>query len=772
MSNSPTKSKRTKVKPPKSRPVGTSAISQPVVEDASTLTALSCYSPKGDLFALLALSVDKHRLRIYNTTTGVATAETVVETSRVTALSWCSYSQTGEQPPEDSETHPPNKKRRKKRASKAAAGDIAGSPGEQVVVLGLLNGTLQLFSPKHARVVRTLSHPTSSSAILYIASNEEDGSLWTSSTDGNIRLWDAQRGTLTSRYAYDDRTPYSCLAVRPASSEDDEAHLLAANHGIHLLSAPTGASDDDLSGGRSTRQLASFTGHASPVSCMQWDSSHRFVSMAQTDRHVYVWDVPPSEGASSSGKLAASVPLDSDARVIALSTLNQHAQTRALLTLSASGKISMFSIPGQISAGSNSKQRVPTLEPLVDISVKSSDTTTSAETINVSFIPGEEGKLRMVRLIGGLRPVFSVIEYVDGDSFKKGVQIKTNDVLIEAEAQAAANGAINKRYNEPSRLAVSSGVELGQDASMDDLPMRDIDGVLDVNLAEMSLGQRLTAMNGGEGPSGSDSENASPEKQKKGKNRDDVFHIVPANSLTRTLIQALHSSDSRLLETCLAHSDSTLIRNTVQRLPPQLAVPLLNACVERLSRGPRANNMKGGGGGASSQRGTALITWVKAVLTIHSGHLMTMPDLVARLSGLHATLTTRLTLHESLLSLNGRLDMVLSQIEMRSSAAPAPVAARRKGRGAAQGAEKEVTRYVEGESEEEADDQMEVEVESGDDAGSVEDVELGGESEEDEDDEDEEEESDDEEGGPALNGFVDDEAEEDYDEDEEEDYSE
>jgi len=236
------------------------------------------------------------------------------------------------------------------------------------------------------------------------------------------------------------------------------------------------------------------------------------------------------------------------------------------------------------------------------------------------------------------------------------------------------------------------------------------------------------------------------------------------------LIQALHSSDSRLLETCLAHSDNTLIRNTVQRLPPQLAVPLLNACVERLSRGARANNMKGGGGGASSQRGMALTTWVKAVLTIHSGHLMTMPDLVARLSGLHATLTTRLTLHESLLSLNGRLDMVLSQVEMRSSAAPAPVAVRRRGKGAAQNTE-EVKRYVEGESEEEADDQMDVEVESGDDAGSVEDVELGGESEEDEDDKEEDSE-DDEEGGPTLNGFIDDEAEEDYEEDEEDDYSE
>lgn len=34
--------------------------------------------------------------------------------------------------------------------------------------------------------------------------------------------------------------------------------------------------------------------------------------------------------------------------------------------------------------------------------------------------------------------------------------------------------------------------------------------------------------------------------------------------------------------------------------------------------------MKGGGGGASSQRGISLIAWVKVVLTVHSGHLMTV----------------------------------------------------------------------------------------------------------------------------------------------------
>jgi U3 small nucleolar RNA-associated protein 5 len=159
-----------------------------------------------------------------------------------------------------------------------------------------------------------------------------------------------------------------------------------------------------------------------------------------------------------------------------------------------------------------------------------------------------------------------------------------------------------------------------------------------------------------------------------------------------------------------------------------------------------------------------------------------MPDLVTRLAGLHATLTARLSLRESLLSLSGRLDMVLQQVDLRSSVAPTPMASRsKKGKAPAHTVDTPKTRhYVEGESEE-TEDVMEVE-EEGSDAGSVEDVELGagseseaesdaldedddeeeeGEDEEDEDDgEDSEGDSEDDE-GPRLNGFIDDEAEED-----------
>ncbi|KAJ7837189.1 WD40-repeat-containing domain protein [Mycena olivaceomarginata] len=758
------KSKKNRSKAPRGRPAATSTISQPVVEDASYLTALSSFSLKGNLFAFLSLAVDKHRLRVYDTATGQSVAEHVVDSARVSSLTWSNFdpSESPRSAASDVE-EPPNKKKRKKRNSQANGdGPLQITAAMEVVLLGLSDGTILFFSPTHGRVIRTLSHSTSTAAILSVVLTENGDSVpttWTSGADGAIRLWNAQKNDILGSWKNDDRIPYSSMAVRP-TSEGDRVDVLVANHSIRLLSA----NPDSLS--EKPTQLASFTGHASSVKQLQWDASQtpptRFMSLAEGDRIVSIWQTP--EGSAAEGKMVASVQLDSDARAISLSVSSISSERQNLLTLTASGKISIFPIPTELvppASSSRTQHKVSTLLPRSNLSVSAKKGSLGSHVVNVSFAAGVVGHIRVARIVGGVRPVFDLVQYLDdkGDFIPEVIIEDVQTGLINESHSATPN----KRYTESGSVAVRSGVELGQDEEMDDIAHNAIDGELDVDLAELSLGQRLTALSGDARavPSSDSDDEATTQKSKatrKGKadtSTQDVS-VVPANSLTRTLIQALHSSDTRLLETCLAHSDQTLIRNTVRRLPPQLAVPLITACVERLGRGARAGNMKGGGGGASSQRATTLTLWVKTVLTVHSGHLMTMPDLVARLSGLHATLSSRLALQDTLLSLSGRLDMVLSQIEMRSSAAPATLAPRK----AAQAQGKRVTRYVEGESADE-DEQMDVEVEvdSGDDDASVEDVELGGDSSEDQGSEEDDEEDDDEE-DDEMNGFIDDEAEE------------
>ncbi len=170
----------------------------------------------------------------------------------------------------------------------------------------------------------------------------------------------------------------------------------------------------------------------------------------------------------------------------------------------------------------------------------------------------------------------------------------------------------NKRYAEPSSLAVRSGTEITQDASADDLV--DLEGHLDVDLAELSLGQRLTALDPSAPRPATEADHSDSDSPEHPSTRTAPVAQPNSITLTRTLIQALHSADTKLLETCLAYSDAALITQTVQRLPPQLAVPLLGACVQRLGRT----------NAPSSQRTAVLVRWVRTVLVIHSGHLMTV----------------------------------------------------------------------------------------------------------------------------------------------------
>ncbi|TDL28851.1 NUC189-domain-containing protein [Rickenella mellea] len=792
--------KKFRVKPPKSRPHGTSALSQPSVNDSVDSSVMSAFSPGGDVFAFLSLAMDKHRLRVYNTSTGKCTAEHLIEGARVTSLTWVDFEPT-DVPPTSADEAPTKRRKKREMQAQRTRSSVTSSSHVQVVALGLSNGTSQFFSLSHGRVLRTLTHSSCTAAILAIASDiSNDGSqiMWTSASDSVIRSWNAAKNEILGSWKNDDRISYSALTVRPGTQADAQTELLVASHGIHLLSTPAHALVN-LATPERCKERCSFTGHTSTIKSLIWDGSasppFRFFSIAEDDRFAYLWNIPSST--SGEGLLAASIPLDSDACQISVGTSSQN---QILLALSASGKVTVSPIPGDLSVPQSTKKpttsKIPSISPQSTIQIPTEKNAAQSKIIAATFVSDDMSRIRLVRSTGGVKLTFHVVKYLD-DSGQYIPEVKVDATDGSASQAQDVNGtsAPRNRYSESAHLAVGTGEQMGHDPAVDDAVTGDIDGDLDVDLAELSLGQRLTALSGlpevqtGARSSGSDREQEQEAAPGRRRRKKEKALVVPANSLTRTLIQALHSSDAGLLETCLAHSDETLIQNTIRRLPPQLAVPLLNACVERLGRGARARTMKGRGGGASSQRGMGLIAWVKAVLAVHSGHLMTMPDLVARLAGLHGTLTTRLTLQERLMSLSGRLDLVLSQSHMRSSAAPAPLTFQKKGKAVQRTAEsKEPQLYIEGESsnEEEKMD-AEVEVDEGEDNGSVEDIELGGDSQEEDgtEDENEDEDSDADSGEEVssgdddgdysdkqVNGFIDGEAEEDYGEDESDEDSE
>lgn len=124
-----------------------------------------------------------------------------------------------------------------------------------------------------------------------------------------------------------------------------------------------------------------------------------------------------------------------------------------------------------------------------------------------------------------------------------------------------------------------------------------------------------------------------------------------ANSLGTVLAQALRTDDADLLESCLQVSETTVIRNTIQRLDSSLAGTLLTQLAARLHRRPgRAHN---------------LMSFVQWSLIAHGGALATQPDIQRRLAELNRVLEERSRGLNSLLALKGKLDMLEAQMTLR-----------------------------------------------------------------------------------------------------------
>jgi U3 small nucleolar RNA-associated protein 5 len=389
-----------------------SSLSHPPSQDSSFLSA---FSPSADLFAFISLAVDKHRLRVHDTHTGRCISEYIVDSARVTALSWATFqnpkSSGDGQETEDSAP----RKKRKKRDSRAAQ-SVPEPDATPVVVLGLSTGSVLVFSHSHARIIRTLSNPSSTSSILSVDvySDTPGATLLclTLGKDGLIRTWNTQTGELLSSTKTDDRLSGTSLSLRPGV-ESDHPSVLLAHHSIRLLSV---SSDSSLTSPQKLTEEARFIGHASNITMLRWQPfdngsqpPRKFASVAESDRIVHIWEVPRVSG--SEGKLVATAPLDSDAKHIAFSRSPTHP---SLLVLSASGRIAIFTPTnnqGAPTISKKSKEKVATLSPRSSMAI-SFNRGLTAQVINAAF--EQDGRIRVAWLAGGVRPVFDVVVSLSG----------------------------------------------------------------------------------------------------------------------------------------------------------------------------------------------------------------------------------------------------------------------------------------------------------------------------------------------------------------------
>jgi U3 small nucleolar RNA-associated protein 5 len=210
--------------------------------------------------------------------------------------------------------------------------------------LSLLDFQMGVFSCFRPLIPRSSAHyrmgqvHQQSLPLLHHLSNKSN--LWSSSADSSIHLWDVQSTSILKTWKNDDRIPYTSLALEPPSLSENETNFLVAHHHIRLLT------EVSLPSQNKPKQLASFTGHASPIRVLRWMQStgtaRQFCSAAEGDRYLYLWD---AQSASTNEKPIASVLLDSDVRTLGFDSSDP---SRTLIALSSSGCLSFIPIPAEL----------------------------------------------------------------------------------------------------------------------------------------------------------------------------------------------------------------------------------------------------------------------------------------------------------------------------------------------------------------------------------------------------------------------------------------
>jgi len=129
--------------------------------------------------------------------------------------------------------------------------------------------------------------------------------------------------------------------------------------------------------------------------------------------------------------------------------------------------------------------------------------------------------------------------------------------------------------------------------------------------------------------------------------------VNTSDSMVVLLEQALQAGDDASLEQCLSCVDDSIIEATTLRLPSGKVIQFLKKLVFKFERRP--------------SRGMILTKWLAGILKNHNSFLISIPDLASQLSGLSNILEQRLASYSLLVSLGGRLDLLMSQISNEGS---------------------------------------------------------------------------------------------------------
>ncbi|KAG1322484.1 hypothetical protein G6F62_010217 [Rhizopus arrhizus] len=575
-------------------------------ENAGIVLSAFDKSATAEYFALISMAMDRHRLRIFNVRSGTVSNDySTKEKERVTCLTWGDIK-------DNSDLQANTVQAFKKKKSGTA-------PLSKAIALGMQSGSISLYSLSHGIVIKRLENAHTTPISDFVMT--KDGSRGYSVAEDNyIVEWDIEEAKEVSKWKADAKN------VRKLKLSHDETKLATAGHTITLWDLTTHT------------VIKKFTGHASMVKELAFSpQDDLLVSSAEDDRYINVWD---AQTTNTNTNNVAALTVENNVSHIDFSTTEP-----AVLAVTDEGLVGVWENPSlvtpQVTGHKRKMMRSMTKEP--DANVKIVSTAEENKLIPIlaaQFVTDNGGKSIMTARGSSIKPSFEVVKYVNEETgaILRDIELFRQPVtnyLIDSASIAVNNLRTTKKtYDESTVTVIGNSDFVVKAPTMAENHEENVE-------AEQTIEQKLLSL-----------DVADTNEQKHKKNKKKTVVTPAAGSLQTVLVQALHSNDTSLLEACLQFTKRDVIENTIRRLPTEYLIPLLLDLITRFQEKPG--------------RAPALLIWIQSILLIHTAYLMTVPNLVGKLSNFYQALDTRLGVFPKLLALRGRLDVVQSQVNVKS----------------------------------------------------------------------------------------------------------
>ncbi|KPI40779.1 U3 small nucleolar RNA-associated protein 5 [Cyphellophora attinorum] len=638
------------------------------------------------LFASVIQSFDSQQLRIHDTATGRLRSQHAGKAgSRITCMDW------GHTRPHTNGTQP--SKSRKK--------------DDVLLAYGTSTSEICLFAPTEGRVVAELQGQHER-GILDLKFAEDTNNLWSIGGDGRLVQWDV----VSKKALQSISLPES--SIQTLAPILDSSAILCASSRPHLLYTDKSAHTE----------TPTFDSMAQPIHSIYQSSDS--ILAADGERYINMYR---SNGRLSRTLLSKSGVQNFTVDAGDVSVVAEEDQ-QLLAALGKDGTVELFPkpfAPPQSQNGLKSSRKDLTQKPVAQ--VKLIDSSSKQTPIFAASIQG--GEIILASVTGGVDLNFQKVRWQDDGS---GELLFAGSKEVVQSRSAASLGSANvngvkdmgKPYVDESSTVVTNGLGVpgSQEAAIDIESSSSDDEEADSEDeagADLADGKAESDVESDEEmadapPAGAPSStvqvlssdaqppaddtptfgdllaaqepsnkivsitSAFPDTNPPFTNSSGALTIPTGMSLGTVLTQALRTNDRSLLEACLHTSNPDIIRNTITRLEPPLAGPLISKLADRIiSRPGRYGHLQ---------------IWVQHLCVAHGAAISSNTDARDRLKTLYRALDQRAKGLPSLLLLKGKLQMVEGQLRFRRE-----IAEQRAELGGGASGTRNVNVFIEGEAD-------------------------------------------------------------------------